>query len=650
MLAKSVYTTVSLDSKAQFWVVNGVTTTFPTPFPQSISLGTESIYRTAQSNYIIGDPPVPANRPQPLRYTMSPGGPPVTILHNLVSVDPPREPQCILEKPPSIPCTGCAINGDTVQIFWFPPKTNVTRDMCATAPLGNGATVRPPTNYTWTPITTGPYTVYKGNTWYSGNVYLSLNRISAQCFAGEGPKIGRNHDGEIFTMAPSELSSYRFFMFGSKAAGMIAQAYSFNFDDLVSPYPWSALNGIDCVLLNKCIPINGPYNPMLAVPDAIRRLDPSWSTCEVGLRGLYDPPTALTAVGNIFATLTSKDPSQLPTPGQPARQSEASSTVAPNKPPSNDWPTDDPPTNIPPVNTPAKGNPLPNNDPPANDPGVTPAPAPTTIGNIGGSPVIINPTRPGEINIGTQLLKLGDLATVIGGALVSMEDPFHMVVSSPGVPAPSTLLVPPAAGVRPAPTTAGVVGGSPVIVNPVDPGAVIVGASKTLTAGGQPVVVDGTTMSLIDPSHLVVSTPGQAPVTMTLPAANAAIPAAGAIIKLPNGETVTATDVPGLGFMVSGTFLGAGGAPATLPNGIVLSEAPSGTGIVVIDPSTGATSTFPYSFVPGTGDPTSVASGDPNIKEFTGAVSTLRGAFWGKWWVYGWMIIMVCMDGGVIII
>jgi hypothetical protein len=82
---------------------------------------------------------------------------------------------------------------------------------------------------------------------------------------------------------------------------------------------------------------------------------------------------------------------------------------------------------------------------------------------------------------------------------------------------------------------------------------------------------------------------------------------------------------------------------------LYLSEAPSGTGIVVIDPSTGATSTFPYSFVPGTGDPTSVASGDPNNGEFTGAVSKSRGAFGVKWWVYGWMVMMIWMGGGAMI-
>jgi hypothetical protein len=91
------------------------------------------------------------------------------------------------------------------------------------------------------------------------------------------------------------------------------------------------------------------------------------------------------------------------------------------------------------------------------------------------------------------------------------------------------------------------------------------------------------------------------------------------IITLPNGETVTATDIPGPGVIVSGTLFSAGGPPITLPNGVILSEAPSGTGIVVIDPATGATSTINYSSVSGLGGPVTT----PHPTE--GAIITIGG-------------------------
>src|SRR5207244_3386708 len=92
-------------------------------------------------------------------------------------------------------------------------------------------------------------------------------------------------------------------------------AYPFDFADLEEPYPWSAWKGTPDCVINKCNSINGSYNPWIAVPEAIRRLDPKWATCDLSLYGLYDPPRALSSVGNIFAP-TSADPKPSATPGQ----------------------------------------------------------------------------------------------------------------------------------------------------------------------------------------------------------------------------------------------------------------------------------------------------------------------------------------------
>lgn len=660
------HTTVQLGSGASWWVVNGATTTFPTPLPFTISLGDEYIHRSPPgSNYIIVTTPPPGGLIIDDGYHMTAGGPPVTIEHTIDFVNTPYTPHCRTEKPTCTANQRCQISGDRVEIFWFPPQTNVTRDMCATAPPGNGITSRPPTNFTWTPITTGPYTVLPGNTtWYSGNVYVSLNRIGAHCTWSEVPVgVGGDHGGEILTMAPSELFSQRATrILTTNRPGLVdfePYAYSFNFDDLISPYPWSAWKGTPDCAASSCSVINGSYNPWIAVPEAIRRLDPAWATCDLALYGLYDPPRALSTVGNIFATLTSQDPRPQPTPGQSLPQSQVEPTNVPpqpskqpdppndpsdpsdpsnpgqppnNPPPQNNPPANNPPQNNPPANNPPQNNPPannpPQNNPPQNNnpprPGVTPPPTPTTIGTVGGQPVVINPTNPGNVVVGgTRTLTPGAPGiTVPGGTSISMADPSHVVISAPGAPAPSTLVVPPA-GIPAAPTTIGSVGGAPVVVNPADPNHVIVGGTQTLAPGGPGVIIGGTSMSMIDPGHIVISTPGAAaPSTMAIPLPNAATPTAGVVITLPNGELVTATAVPGSGgssVMVSGTMFSVGGAPITLPNGVILSEAPSGTGIVVIDPATGATSTIPFSSVSGLGGPVTTPHATP------GAVVTIGG-------------------------
>ena len=108
-------------------------------------------------------------------------------------------------------------------------------------------------------------------------------------------------------------------------------AYSFNWADLVSPYPWSAWDAsFDCVE-DQCSVINGSYNPWLAVPGAIRRLDPRWATCDLSLYGLYDPPVAVSSVGDIFATSAFVPQSTPATPPQ-GPQSIVSPTNTPPKP------------------------------------------------------------------------------------------------------------------------------------------------------------------------------------------------------------------------------------------------------------------------------------------------------------------------------
>ncbi|KAH8724598.1 hypothetical protein GQ44DRAFT_772938 [Phaeosphaeriaceae sp. PMI808] len=102
-----------------------------------------------------------------------------------------------------------------------------------------------------------------------------------------------------------------------------------------------------------------------------------------------------------------------------------------------------------------------------------------------------------------------------------------------------------------------------------------------------------------DPTHLIISTPGAAaPLTLTIPQPNPPPPSPIAIITLPDGSVVTATaGTPGAATL-SGTPFSANGPPLTLANGIVLSAAPNGVGVVMFNPSNGVASTIAFSAAP----------------------------------------------------
>jgi hypothetical protein len=421
-----------------------------------------------------------------------------------------------------------------------------------------------------------PYTVLPGNTtWFSGNVYVSLNHINAACdWSGTNVEVGSTHGGEILTLAPSELYSQRatptiwnghtgYIDFGS-------EAYSFNFGDLVPPYPWSAWAGLDYCVMSKCSTISGAYNPRIAVPEAIRRLDPRWATCDLALYGLYDPPIALRSVGFLSATST-QPPSRLePTPGQSA------------------------PLQIEPTNTPiVPGAPLPWQSasalpvPPVQPP-VIPEPSPIPVN----TPAPETPNDPTSPHTNPP------------------SDPSQP--DDPNTPRPGLAPAP----VTPQPTTIGTIGSTPIVVNPTNPAQVVIG-SNTLTPNAPALTISGgTTISMQDPSHIIISTPGAAaPSTINVPqpiGQGVPTPSAGVVLTMPNGEHITATAIIGEGhngektattIMVSGTMFSAGGPPITLANGVVLSEAPSGSGVVVIDPKNSAISTIAFSSMPGINHP-----------------------------------------------
>lgn len=206
-------------------------------------------------------------------------------------------------------CGLCTIFGDEVELMYFPEATTVSRDMCATTPSANLTAygrddgmpytgVDPSaTDSMGTPLETavvGTRTFVR-----DGQAYISIKKVWAvdRCSS----QIGTTVTDAILALPSEKLLSlrysqphYQYFVTTDKVTG-----YPFNYADLNSPVPYSAWNGqARCEYPGfadyKCNVIyENQYNPQLAMPPGIRKLDKGWEGCQMWYGGLYDPPYAL---------------------------------------------------------------------------------------------------------------------------------------------------------------------------------------------------------------------------------------------------------------------------------------------------------------------------------------------------------------------
>ncbi|KAK3068947.1 hypothetical protein LTR53_013085 [Teratosphaeriaceae sp. CCFEE 6253] len=264
-------------------------------------------------------------------------------------------------------CGACTIGGGNVQLLYFPVTQNISRDMCATAPASSrvcpfGTTIpgdqtnsigqaTAPCSYYPFELTTaapsGPYIVSAGTTFYQDRAYISYENVYASNSCGTLGQVYRNSVVPVASSNVYSMSGYHYFIDN--------RAYPFNFADLSGPVPVSAyfaqaqcdqsghlkelqppnqLNG-ELVHEQVCdrddsVIYDAHYFPVLAVPPELRALDPAWSQCLLGLKGLWDPPKALQPVSTAAAptvpgqsiTTTTASPVQTPDP-------PASTTAAP---------------------------------------------------------------------------------------------------------------------------------------------------------------------------------------------------------------------------------------------------------------------------------------------------------------------------------
>ncbi|KAK4994983.1 hypothetical protein LTR66_005113 [Elasticomyces elasticus] len=205
----------------------------------------------------------------------------------------PEPPQCSNSVAPDTYCGHCTIGAQMVELLYWPPI--VEGDLC-------NRTTRTPTR---TGI--GPNTVVmSGVTYTSPTVYVAISMIQALWSANTdalastcGPSILTT----TFQMAPSEVSSVRRYN-SAREPTVPTTAYPYDWADLDHPVSAPAYFGVGVdpyqgqaftatYNRNGSFIYDYAYLPVLAVPSMLRSFYPAWSTCELDLYGIYDPPIAL---------------------------------------------------------------------------------------------------------------------------------------------------------------------------------------------------------------------------------------------------------------------------------------------------------------------------------------------------------------------
>ena len=195
-------------------------------------------------------------------------------------------------------CERCLIIAETVQLFYWPVSTaadNPKAKFLVTARENITA-------------------VYNGITFTSPSVYLSYQNVwTSKKFC---QNTGRNHSDALIKLDPSSLSSLNgyencvFTDFSVVVYGVRASGERVNYANLNKPVSTSAsiaerpsnMSGI----ANHCPKTD--QNPILAVPEQIRSLDPNWKNCDIWIWGSHDPPHALIPVDALSGPISTVHP------------------------------------------------------------------------------------------------------------------------------------------------------------------------------------------------------------------------------------------------------------------------------------------------------------------------------------------------------
>ncbi|KAK4950391.1 hypothetical protein LTR10_011372 [Elasticomyces elasticus] len=232
----------------------------------------------------------------------------------------------------NVGCGKCAVTGGTIEVLYFPPGM--------------------------TPYTDGPVTATTLNTTLtSPTVYISLSKVHANDGCGA---VGPTKAATIIPIPIEQLSSSWETVSSHSngpydwGCGLNSGIAPFNITNLAyTPVPYSIYESQPyCAELvmapegycSMPCPTTLPYKPIVVVPSSVlNALDPAWATCYLDLRGLYDPPKALTpATAAEGPVMTAPDAytSIAATPASgPASQTGAANTSPASSPASSTYET-----------------------------------------------------------------------------------------------------------------------------------------------------------------------------------------------------------------------------------------------------------------------------------------------------------------------
>lgn len=381
----------------------------------------------------------------------------------------------------------CTVKANSVELLYFPPPST-SRDLCAnTSPGFNSYSVS---------IYSHPHasTIINSTTYWSDKAYVRYDEVWAYKWcsldndlAATLVPVGGTYTSHLVEVSSSDVSSICGYMFNpTRPYGLLiaATAKPFNFQDLLGDIPASAF---------QCLPrcgrggfcdeiISSWYYPGLAVPPQVRARDPEWASCVPQFDGVPDPPIALGSVPNFLTTSTRSETlaTQPPSPGHLISTGASATAI---------------PITEPPINTRfTSAITLPSSRPAPNDPDVSVDPIPNDSRPIRSRPNNPPSNKPGSNN----------------------SPPFDSdpaASTPPQSPQDTSMKLHPGTNPSTGPTTIGNIGNSIVETDPSHPGTITIsnpnmpGGARTLTAGSDPVVISGTTIS-VNPTGGAVAVSG----------------------------------------------------------------------------------------------------------------------------------------------
>ncbi|KAF1985409.1 hypothetical protein K402DRAFT_422040 [Aulographum hederae CBS 113979] len=256
-------------------------------------------------------------------------------------------------------CGQCTLEAGLFDIFFWPPDVTSV-DLCGNSGSGMFYTSPPPIatapvtavvdkitlastyidpdqeyllgNGSWTPssevvaVITGPFT------FTSPSVYIAYHNIRATDLCGT---VGNVHSTGVVGMPPEDVSSVvPHFPHDTRnaidRASWLANTGFYvpnmfkeepvNYAHFVGPVPGIAYYGLTFrgFLGARTVITQEAYFPSIAIPKAMRALDPAWKDCAPAMIGVPDPPRTLKAQSDLVLTTTKSSTKASATPPSPA--------------------------------------------------------------------------------------------------------------------------------------------------------------------------------------------------------------------------------------------------------------------------------------------------------------------------------------------